>query len=252
MESRRISPNPTGIGQIANQLTQPAMQQAGLYQAQEPIFDPTVQPTTPLPTESPSVFHQNFGKFERAGSTYSWRIMIPRKPKLHGHSKPRNMAEKANKQELLLDCIRRLNAKDYFREGNQVEFYRNWSDDDRDSQKMFTLHGTRFSAELCIQDQYWLNKYLHSLFSPPVHHYGSRDDMFPTGGNAQTPAGKILIPDGSGYKDPFDLSRRFKTLDDLSEYTTRLLEAGHPHGRVLDFQQKKAQYFRDIYDKSGR
>lgn len=237
MESRRISPNPTGIGQIANQLTQAAQQQS--------TFDDQVQPTTQLPAEGASgTFYQNFGKFERPGSTFSWKIFRPGREKLVGYSKPRGMAEKANKQELLLDCIRRLANRDYIREGLRVEFYRNFSDDDNDSVKLMTMYGSRFVAEPPILQQAWLIKFLSNFYNPIVYNYNA-GELFPTGGQSTPPEGKVLVPDGSGAKDPFDLSRRFKTSDSLLQYIEQLTLAGHPHGRITAFYQEKIKYFHD-------
>jgi hypothetical protein len=154
------------------------------------------------------------------------------------------MAEKANKQELLLDCIRRLKNK-YIVEGYKIEFYRNFSDDDNDSVKLMTLHGNRFIPEYVVITEAWLMKFLKDLYNPIVYNYGN--EMFPTGGKSAPPDGMALIPDRAKQgvtKDPFDLTRKFKGFDDLGRYTEKLLREGHAHGVVSDFYRKIAEQLR--------
>jgi hypothetical protein len=209
------------------------------------IFNPETRPQTELPSEgNTSTFIKNFGKFQRAGSTYSWKIYRPRLQTLYGYSKPFDMAEKANKQELLLDCIRRLKNK-YIVEGYKIEFYRNFSDDDNDSVKLMTLHGNRFIPEYVVITEAWLMKFLKDLYNPIVYNYGN--EMFPTGGKSAPPDGMALIPDRAKQgvtKDPFDLTRKFKGFDDLGRYTEKLLREGHAHGVVSDFYRKIAEQLR--------
>jgi hypothetical protein len=223
----RISSQPSSIGQLTNQ-----------------VFDPETLPQTQLPSEgNTSTFIKNFGKFQRAGSTYSWKIYRPRLQTLFGYSKPFDMAEKANKQELLLDCIRRLKAK-YIVEGYRIEFYRNFSDDDNDSVKIITLYGTRFIPEPVVITEAWLLKFLKDLYNPVVYSYGN--EMFPTGGPKTAPDGMAIIPDSSKQappKDPFDLTRQFKTEDALYKYMDKLILEGHPKGLVEDFYMKKIRAF---------
>jgi len=210
-----------------------------------PAFDPDVQPTTPIPTDrNSSTFTRNFGKLERIGSTFSWKIFRPGREKLLGYSKPKEMAEKANKQELLMDCIRRLANKGYIKEGLRVEFYRNFSDDDNDSVKLMTLYGTRFIPEPVVITQEWLMKFLKNLYNPVVYNYGN--ELFPTGGKPAPPEGTAIIPDSAKQapaKDPFDLSRTFKTEDALHKYVEKLIREGHPNGRVEDYYRQKIQSF---------
>ncbi|WP_288424246.1 hypothetical protein [uncultured Spirosoma sp.] len=227
METRSAL-TPTGIAQVIPQAIQPA-------------FDPDTQPTTPLPSDgNSSTFVRNFGKFERPGSTFSWKIFRPGREKLIGYSKPRDMAEKANKQELLLDCIRRLANNNYIREGLRVEFYRNFSDDDNDSVKLVTMYGSRFIPETAILEQAWLIKFLKNFYNPVVHSYGS--ELFPTGGQPAPPTGKVLVPDNV-HKDPFDPERRFKTEDALMNYIEKLQREGHPKGRIEDYFRQKIKHF---------
>ena len=216
------------IGQVTNQ-----------------AFNPETRPTTPIPEEgNTSTFIQNFGKFERPGSTYMWKIFRPGREKLMGYSKPAGNSEKANKQELLLDIIRRLSHKNYIREGIRVEFYRNFSEDDNDSVKLMTLYGTRFLPESIVLTEAWLMKYLKNLYNPVVYNYGN--EMFPTGGKSTPPEGTALIPDVTKQapaKDPFDPTRTFKNEDALMNYAEKLLREGHPHGRVTAFYSEKMKSF---------
>ncbi|UHG93456.1 hypothetical protein [Spirosoma oryzicola] len=226
MESPR-SNRPTSIGQLV-----------------QPVFNPEVQPQTQQPSEgNSSTFIKNFGKFERPGSTYSWKIYRPRLQTLYGYSKPFGMAEKANKQELLLNCITRLKPK-YIVEGYRIDFYRNFSDDDNDSVKLMSLYGTRFMPEPVIITEAWLMKFLKDLYNPIVYNYGT--EMFPTGGKSNAPNGTAIIPDSSkqaAVKDPFDPSRTFKNEDALMKYMEKLLREGHPHGQVQEFFRVKIQAF---------
>lgn len=218
--------------------------QAGPIQA-GPIFDKSIPLRTPAPADGrDGTFSQNFGKFERLGATFSWIIHRPGTYKLYGHSKPKNMAEKANKQELLIDCIRRLAHKGYIREGLRIEFYRNFSDSDADSVKIVTLHGTRYVPEPCIiTGQEWLIKYLNNFYNPVIYNYGR--DMFPTNEYAaELPANRAIIPDPAtqaSVKDPFDLSRTYKSCDELMRYTEKLQRDGHPHGRITEYYRLQMQ-----------
>ena len=74
-----------------------------ISQVSHQIFDPNSNPTTPIPkTETNSVYIDNWGKFVREGSTYHWVIKTPMQKKMPGYSRPRNQAEKPNKQEVLI------------------------------------------------------------------------------------------------------------------------------------------------------
>ena len=210
----------------------------------EPLFDPSVRPQTQLPEDGrDGTFFRNFGKFERHGSTYMWKIYRPRLQTLVGYSKPRDMAEKANKQELLLDIIRRL-AKGYIRDGFRIEMYRNYSPSDDDSVKFLTLYGSRFIPEPVVIDQTWLMKFLKNLYNPVVYNYGT--EMFPTGGKPAPAEGKSLIPEPAKIplsNDPFDLNRGFKSSEELLDYVDKLDREGHPKGRISDYYRTKLQAF---------
>ena len=211
------------------------------------VFNPETRPTTAIPEEgNNSTFKKNFGKFERPGATYSWNIYRPGREKLVGYSKPAGMAEKTNKQELLLDIIRRLGQRDYIREGMRIEFFRCVSDDDNDSVKLMTLFGTRFIAESIILTEAWLIKFLKNFYNPIVYDYATSGGLFPTGGKPAPPEGMAIIPDASKQapaKDPFDPSRKFKNEEALMAYMEKLLRDGHPHGRVSAWYTEQIKKF---------
>lgn len=233
MEARNFGTS--SIGSAINQVMQ-----------QPPAFDPEVSPTTSQPADgNTSTFIQNFGKFERAGATYSWKIGRPRLSKMVGHSKPVGQMEKANKQELLLDIIRRLAKKGYLRDGSRIEFYRNFTDDDNDSVKLMTLYDRRFIPEPIIITEAWLMKFLKNLYNPVVYDYGG-GELFPTGGKAAPPDGMVIIPDRSKQGpmlEAFDLERKFKSEDALHDYILKLGRDGHPNDRIQDYYRKMIQYF---------
>jgi hypothetical protein len=224
----------TTIGAILNQSNQP-----------QPAFDPNTQPTHPGPADSNATpFVRNFGKFEREGATYSWKIFRPGREKLVGHSKPKDQAEKPNKQDLLMDCVKRLAKNGYLKEGMRIEFYRNFSDYDKDSSMVFTLYPNRFIPERIVVTELWLMKFLKDLYSPVVYSYPS--DLFPTCGRDTPPEGVAVIPDSSKQappKDPFDLSRQFKSEDALHNYIEKLMREGQPKDRVQDYYGKMITYF---------
>ncbi|GAB3761514.1 hypothetical protein [Spirosoma pomorum] len=225
----------TTIAGVLNQVVQP-----------QPVFDQNSQPVANGPADgNTSTFIQNFGKFERAGSTYSWKITRPRLSKLGGHSKPLGQPEKPNKQELLKDCIGRLVRKGYLKDGYSITIFRNISDDDSESKKLMTLYDRRFVPEPLIVTEGWLMKYLKDLYNPVVYDYGT-SELFPTGNNSPMPDGMAVIPDSSKQapmKEAFDLERKFKSEDALHDYVAKLTRDGHPKNRIEDYYRKMIQYF---------
>ncbi|MCX6216372.1 hypothetical protein [Spirosoma sp.] len=228
------------IGQVAQQQFNPNLR--------EDTFNLETSPQTQLPEEGRNgTFIKNFGRFERAGATYHWKIFRAGREKLIGYSKPLNMAEKANKQELLLDCVRRLVRNGYIKEGMRIEFYRAFheSDDDQ-SVKIFTMYGTRYIPEPVILTESWLIAFLKNVYSPPVSYYNPSAGLFPTGGKNEPPANTAIIPDPAhqlSAKDPFDLGRSFKNEDALMNYMQKLLDNGEPRGRVEEYYRIKIQAF---------
>ncbi|CCH01668.1 hypothetical protein FAES_3661 [Fibrella aestuarina BUZ 2] len=192
-----------------------------------------------LPDNAPPVpIHQRFAQFERQGSTYSWIVYRPGKHNLYGNSKPVGAAEKADKRQLLTDIITRLNRTSKYIVPNQmVVFYRNFSNDNRDSIKLFTLHATRYEMEACCIGETWLKNWLDAFYVPPVVVYGT--DLFPQV-PTQPPVGKQIIPDRPAYHptDKYDETKHFKSEDSLMDYINGLLERGEERGRVTAYYQK--------------
>lgn len=216
---------------------------AGSPTAAAPVFDPEVGPQTPAPSDGrDGTFIKNFGKFEREGATYSWFIFVPGKQKFYGYSKPKGMAEKANKQELLMDIIRRLNKGGYVRERNKIVFFRNFDDDDENSVKLLTLYGTRYDPEAVVVGQTWLVQFLNNFYNPPIHQYGT--ELFPTGESNTPPPGRVIIPDQRKQAPPLDAfseQRQFRDASAVMAYADKLLRDGQAHGRVLDYSRKMVE-----------
>lgn len=188
----------------------------------------------PAPTQP----QQRFGQFERRGSTYSWMITRPGKHTLYGNSKPSGAQEKADKRKLLTDIITRLNRQGKYITPNQsVVFFRNFSDDNRDSIKLLTLFSTRYEMEACCITETWLKEWLDNFYVPPVQLYGT--DLFPLA-PAQPPVGQQIIPDRPVYlpTDMYDETKHFKSEETLSEYVDGLIERGEERGRVIGYYQK--------------
>lgn len=231
MESLR-NQAPQSVSQVTNQ-----------------VFDPQTSPQNPPPSDGRNgKWLQNFGKFERPGSTFHWWIYRPRLYRIPGYSKPVGMAEKANKQELIMDIVTRLTKSGkYTREGMRIEFYRAFHPtDDKKSRHLFTLYPARFVPEPEIINQTWLIQFLQNHYSPPVYYYDPLAELFPTGEPIQSPANTALIPDPqqqASRKDPFDIHRSFKDSDALISYVEKLLHTGHPRGRVEEFYRLKIQAF---------
>ncbi len=195
-----------------------------------------VRPKTVTNPDSP--FWQNFGKFERIGSTYCWQISFPgRRTPLYGSSKPTGQAEKFDKQQLLKDIIKRIYTK-YAQAGFEMKIYRCFTDHEKDNVHLFTLHQTRVIPEPVILGETWLMDWLQHFYSSPVQTYGTELIPKPVPRQTAPPAGRAVIPDKAKQappKGPFDESRQFKSEDALWNYAQRLLADGHAQGRVMDF-----------------
>ena len=192
----------------------------------------------------PSVWVENFGKFERSGSTFSMRHFKGVKRYAVGHSKPLNQPEPLDKQKLLKDMVSRMmRSGRYLTAGRSIEVYRNFSDFDRDSVHLFTLFDNRWQAEPAIiarPELSWLIQFLHHLYTPSVNTYGT--ELIPGKPQAEptvVPEGIALIPDPKQQTkvDPFDVARRFKNFDELQNYTEKLTRDGHPHGQIVAYYQ---------------
>ena len=212
------------------------------------VFDQSVRPQTMPPEDGRNgLFIKNFGKFEREGSTFHWKIFRPGREKLLGYSKPKDMAEKANKQELVMDVVRRL-SKNYLKEGMRIEVYRAYDPtDDNQSVKLFTLHATRFIPEPVILSELWLIGFLKNIYSPPISYYDPGASLFPTGEAATPPAGAAVIPDPAQQptrRGAFDLERSFKSIETLLAYCNKLTSDGYAQGQVSEFYRVKSQAFK--------
>lgn len=197
------------------------------------------------PANTASAFHDNYGKFQREGSTYVWKITRPGKTTLPGYSKPKNpMQEKANKQDLIMDIVRRMHRAAggaYLQHGGSITFYRCFSNYDSDNVKIFTLFENRYEIEVVAIGEAFLVKFLADFYRSSATVYGTA--LFPTGDDiaAAPPIGKQVIPDRPAWNakpDPYDETRRFKTSDSLVDYVQALIERGEPKGRVEDYYRK--------------
>ncbi|MBO0930341.1 hypothetical protein [Fibrella aquatilis] len=182
---------------------------------------------------------QRFGQFERRNATYCWTINRVGMHKLYGYSKPVGAAEKTDKQALLFDVIGRIHrsSKGYIRAGNSVEFYRCFTDDNRDNVKFLTMYETRFDLEPVALSETWLVLWLKNFYDSPVARYGT--ELFPK--TAPVPLGGLQIdPTKPAYhnKAMYDETRTFKSTDKLLDYVTALLEKGEPKGQVEDYFRK--------------
>jgi hypothetical protein len=207
----------------------------------------TVSTLAEMATVSASL-HERFGKFERRNATYCWTIHRPGRHKLFGYSKPVGAAEKTDKYELLFDCINRLSrsSNDYLKNGCSIEFFRCFSDDNRDNVKFLTLYETRFDLEPMALTETWLIDWLRSFYDSPVARYGT--EMFPKAKPAPV-GGLQLDPTKPAYheKSAYDETRRFKSDDALMDYVQGLLERGEPKGRVEEYYRTMSIKLQSLY-----
>lgn len=191
-----------------------------------------------------------FGKFERRNSTYCWTINRPGRHPLFGYSKPQGAAEKTDKQDLLFDVINRINRSShgYIKAGNSVEFYRCFTDDNRDNVKFLTMYETRFDLEPFALTETWLVLWLKNFYDSPVARYGT--DFFPKA--APVPLGGLQVdPTRKPYngKAMYDETRTFRSEDKLMDYVQGLLEKGEPKGQVEDYYRKMSIKLKSLHNK---
>lgn len=215
-----------------------------------PQSTPAPQPVAPAPQTNKDivpdgrdgVWRRNFAKFERQGATYSWIIRVPSGQKLYGYSKPREMAEKADKGQLLMDCVRRLARGGYLKPGYSIEFWQNVTDDDRDSILLFTLFSSRYDPQPIIFQTNWLIAFLKNFYAPPVVTYAQTI--------APEPGQRQPIPQHVEHKAPpqprefstpvdhFYENRWFASWQELIDYCVKLKELGYPGGRIAEYKRK--------------
>lgn len=203
----------------------------------------------PAPNKSESgktsVFSENFGKFERRGSTYTHKIyMARRNDPIVGFSKPLNQFEPADKMDLLKKIVRRLanNSKNYLGPGCRVEFYHNRSDSDLDTIRLFTLYPDRYDPNPHVIHYGWMIDFLNQFYTPIVSQYvqdlnfcGPTDVGVPVGATIRLTEVPITPT------DRYSKSRRFSSLEELRTYCNTLIAGGEPTGRVGDYMFKMSQ-----------
>ncbi len=200
-----------------------------------------IQIDTPPDQTAPSVFVENFGKFERIGSTFTHKIRRPMRTQLVGHSKPVNQPEPDDKQALLKKIVRRLtsSSKNYLGPGCSIEFYQNRSHFDRDSIHLFTLYPDRWEPNPQILHWHWLIQFLNHFYTPTVEGYvQDLSGSTPTATVAAPKSTPLPAPPVAKGVDPFSLTRRFRNTAELNAYCAQLGRDGHAPGLVGDYMVK--------------
>lgn len=189
---------------------------------------------------APSVYTQNFGKFERLGATYTHLIKVPRIGETKGHSKPMNQPEPDDKQKLLKDIVSRLarSSKGYLKPGNSIAFYHNRSNFDRDSVKLFTLFADRYEPDPHILTWHWLIQFLEFFYTPTTVSY-----VQDLSGNAPpvpqaAPSQVSTRQPSTQQKNTLSMNMRFNSMAELKQYTEALIADGHAVGQVGDWMVK--------------
>ncbi|WP_250632139.1 hypothetical protein [Rhodoflexus caldus] len=133
----------------------------------------------------------NFGRFERLGSTFRWRICFYNGTIRIGYSKPLGQAEPFayDKTQLMQAILRRLLIKNgYLQKIQSIEWFRVCGHDEKEDYPMFSLYPAewRFAPNM-LQDFSKgelepLREILDSFYTSPADIYGVANPSKPTMG----------------------------------------------------------------------
>lgn len=191
-----------------------------------------------------NVWIENLGKFERIGAWYTQRIYFQLGNHLAGYSKPRNQMEEKDKQKLLMDMVSRLKRLGYIDKASKIEYYKNWSDNPKDDELLFTLYKTRFVIEPKWLNQEWLCTFLLNIYSSPVVTYGERNDPFAIPEKEKPRIYGDNAFSALSVEQMMSEKRKFKSLQELQD-SYQYLITQRPKGEV-------EQWYLKVLDKNPR
>jgi hypothetical protein len=204
-----------------------------------------------------SLYHENFNKWDRKGTTYMWIIYFPKmggrageQRVEYGYTKAKDQKEPKDKIHMLKRAIERVTvnyAQKYMKPGSRIEYFRCLTDDNKDNVHLFTILPERVIPEPVMLREPDMLEWLNTYRQPATLTYGT--ELFPKAPNEppSMPPNQAVFPDVSkqgASQDPFDESRWFNTPDDLYQYAVKLQLDGHPQGRI-------EAYYRTMLNKNA-
>lgn len=172
---------------------------------------------------------RQFGKFERKGSTFTFKIVFYNGKTINGHSKPAGQTEpyKDNKLRLLENILTRLLIKNnYLKDIQYMTVHRCTTDFDKDNIELFTLFPNKYELSRALapkRDEFAmrLREILDSFYNPKSQVYGVTDSL---------DTAQILGINPNPQPTPTE-KRKYKNFDELVAESKKLVFSSH---NVLD------------------